>query len=151
MKPALSAQMPAAPSAGLVTASHTFRPAYTTRTKENRMNQPVSTFRALSSAFQHDAMGTDVDLYAAELAAQVGADPYPLLVGLIDKEAVRKFYGLVYLLDGYGLTLRQRHRAGGDGVFVYAERKADAPSEFDGAVVTETVTVTVPYAFPQAA
>ena len=91
------------------------------------------------------------ETYAAELAAQVGADPYPLLVGLIDKDAVRKFYGLVYLLDGYGLTLRQRHRAGGDGVFVYAERKLDAPSEFDGAVVTETVTETVPYAFPQAA
>lgn len=148
MKPAPSAKT----SAGSATASHRLEPVMT-RTKENRMTHPVSAFRALSSAFQHDALGADVDLYAAELAAQVGADPYPLLVGLIHKDAVRKFYGLVYLLDGYGLTLRQRHRAGGDGVFVYAERKADARSEFDGAVVTETVTetVTVPYTFPQAA
>lgn len=113
------------------------------------MNHPVSTFRALSSAFQRDAAGPDVDLYAAELAARVGADPYPVCVGLVHKDAVCKFYGLVYLLDGYGLTLRQRHRAGGEGVFVYAERKAEVPSEFEGAVVSETVTE--PYAYPQAA
>lgn len=144
MKPAPAAKT----SAGLVTASYTPE-AVMTRTKENRMNHPVSTFRALSSAFQHDAASADVDLWAADLAARVGANPYPLCVGLIHRDAVRKFYGLVYLLDGYGLTLRQRHRAGGEGVFVYAERKVNAPSEFEDAVVTETVTE--PYAFPQAA
>lgn len=99
------------------------------------MNHPVSTFRALSSAFQHDAAGSEVDLLAADLAARVGSSRHPLCVGLVHKDAVRKFYGLVYLLDGYGLTLRQRHREGGEGVFVYAERKEAAPSEFAGAVV----------------
>ncbi len=99
------------------------------------MNHPVSTFRALSSAFQQDAAGAQVETLAADLAARVGSSRHPLCVGLIRKEAVRKFYGLVYLLDGYGLTLRQRHREGGEGVFVYAERKEAAPSEFAGAVV----------------
>lgn len=99
------------------------------------MNHPVSTFRALSSAFQHDAAGAEVDTLAADLAARVGSSRHPLCLGLVRKDAVRKFYGLVYLLDGYGLTLRQRHREGGEGVFVYAERKADVPSEFAGAVV----------------
>lgn len=99
------------------------------------MNHPVSTFRALSSAFQHDAASAEVDALAADLAARVGSSPHPLCLGLVRKEAVRKFYGLVYLLDGYGLTLRQRHREGGEGVFVYAERKSEVPSEFVGAVV----------------
>ena len=118
------------------------------------MTHPVSTFRALSSAFQHDAASPAVDVLAAELAAQVGRDAHPLLIGLVRRDAVRKFYGLVYLLDGYGLTLRQRHREQGDGVFVYAERKGDAFSEFDGATVTERASERVsevPYVFPQAA
>ena len=118
------------------------------------MHHPVSTFRALSSAFQHDAAGQTVDILAAELAAQVGRERHPLLIGLVHRDAVRKFYGLVYLLDGYGLTLRQRHRQQGDGVFVYAERKGDAYAEFDGAVVLERVTepaTEAPYVFPQAA
>lgn len=101
------------------------------------MNHPVSTFRALSSAFQHDAASPQVETLAAELAARVGASDHPLCVGLIARDAVRKFYGLVYLLDGYGLTLRQRQRAGGEGVFVYAERNAAPPCEFEGAVVNE--------------
>lgn len=114
------------------------------------MNHPVSTFRALSSAFQHDAASSTVDTLAAELAAQVGRESHALLLGLVRRDAVRKFYGLVYLLDGYGLTLRQRHRERGDGVFVYAERKAAAVSEFEGAAVVERVTE-IPYVFPQAA
>lgn len=101
------------------------------------MNHPVSTFRALSSAFQHDATSAQVETLAAELAARVGASSHPLCVGLIERAAVRKFYGLVYLLDSYGLTLRQRQRAGGAGVFVYAERNAAPPCEFEGAVVRE--------------
>lgn len=101
------------------------------------MNHPVSTFRALSSAFQYNAASDEVERLAADFAAQVGSSSHALCVSLVHKEAVRKFYGLVYLLDGYGLTLRQRQREGGEGVFVYAERKADAVSEFEDAVVSE--------------
>ena len=104
------------------------------------MNYPVSTFRALSSAFHHDAASAEVDVLAADLAARVGSSRHPLLVGLVRKDAVRKFYGLVYLLDGYGVTLRQRHREGGEGVFVYAERQERAQSEFIDAVVSERRT-----------
>lgn len=101
------------------------------------MNHPVSTFRALSSAFQYDAVSDEVERLAADFAAQVGSSRHALCVGLVRKEAVRKFYGLVYLLDGYGLTLRQRQREGGEGVFVYAERKLEAISEFEDAIVSE--------------
>ncbi len=118
------------------------------------MDHPVSTFRALSSAFQYDAASSTVDTLAAELAAQVARDEHPLLLGLVRRDAVRKFYGLVYLLDGYGLTLRQKYRELGDGVFVYAERKDAVPSEFEGATVAERASehvTEVPYVFPQAA
>ncbi len=101
------------------------------------MNYPVSPFRALSSAFHHDAASPEVDVLAADLAAQVGSSRHPLCIGLVRKDAVRKLYGLVYLLDGYGVTLRQRHREGGEGVFVYAERHEYAPSEFEDAVISE--------------
>lgn len=101
------------------------------------MNHPVSTFRALSSAFQYDAASDAVEELAADFAAQVAREPYSLCVGLVRRDAVRKLYGLVYLLDGYGLTLRQRQREGGEGVFVYAERKLEPVSEFIDAVVSE--------------
>jgi hypothetical protein len=100
------------------------------------MNHPALLFRALSSAWQHDAASPQVDLLAADLAAAVGRSAHPLCVGLVRNEAIPKLYGLVYLLDGYGVTLRQRYRDGG-GAFVYAERRGDIPSEFAGAVVLE--------------
>jgi len=101
------------------------------------MNHPASLFRALSSAWQFDAASAAVDTLAAELCARVAAQRHTVCLGLIRKEAVSKFYGLVYLLNGYGLVLRKRHRKGGDGVFVYAELKGPSPSEFAGAVVLE--------------
>ncbi len=115
------------------------------------MNYPVSTFRALSSAFHHDAASPEVDVLAADLAAWVGSSRYPLCIGLVRKDAVRKFYGLVYLLNGYGVTLRQRHREGGEGVFVYAERQEYALSEFEGAAVNERRTPDYAPVYAQAA
>ncbi len=102
------------------------------------MNYPACVFRDLSSAWHVDAASERVDILAAELAAQTAQAEGPLLVGLIKSEAVSKFYGLVYLLDSYGLLLRKRHRGESDGVYVYLERRPESvTSEFAGAVVVE--------------
>ncbi len=102
------------------------------------MNYPACVFRDLSSAWHLDAASENVDILAAELAAQIAHTTKPLLLGLIKPEAVAKFYGLVFLLDSYGLLLRKRHREGSDGVYVYLERRPEsAVSEFVGAVVLE--------------
>ena len=99
------------------------------------MNHPACVFRDLSSAWQRDAANERVDILAAELTACVAAQG-TLCLGLIHAEAVPRFFGLVYLLDSYGILLRKRHREEG-GVLVFAEVKQDVASEFAGAVVFE--------------
>ncbi|CAN5878692.1 hypothetical protein BH24DEI2_BH24DEI2_16920 [soil metagenome] len=94
-------------------------------------------FRDLTSSFQQDAAGERVDVLAAELASCVADAPGSLCLGLVHKETVPKLYGLVFLLNGYGLVLRQRYREQGDGVLVFLDRKGDAVSEFAGSVVVE--------------
>ena len=118
------------------------------RTLEMPVNQPARVFRDLTSAFQQDAAGERVDVLAAELASCVADARGSLCVGLIHKEVVPKLFGLVFLLDGYGLLLRQRYREQGDGVFVFLDRKNVAESEFAGAVVLERF---VDVALPRAA
>lgn len=105
------------------------------------MNHPALIFTTLSSAFQRDAASEIVDILAAELTAQVARASGPVCVGLIKREAVPRFFGLVFLLDQYGLILRKRYRQQGDGVFVFLEPKKEVPSEFAGAVVREKPVV----------
>ena len=99
------------------------------------MNYPARIFRDLSSVWQRDAANGRVDSLAAELTACVAAQG-ALCLGVIRAEAVPKYYGLVYLLDSYGILLRKRHRKEG-GVLVFAEVKQEVASEFAGAVVFE--------------
>ena len=102
-------------------------------------NHSARVFRDLASAFQRDAAAERIDVLAAELASCVADAPGSLCLGLVHKETVPKLYGLVFLLDGYGLVLRQRYREQGDGVFVFLDRKGDAVSEFVGSVVVERI------------
>ena len=99
------------------------------------MNYPARIFRDLSSTWQQDAASERIDILAAELTACVAAGE-TLCLGLIQADAAPKFFGLVYLLDTYGVLLRKRHRKEG-GVLVFAEVKQDVESEFVGAVVFE--------------
>ena len=99
------------------------------------MNYPARIFRDLSSTWQQDAAAERVDILAAELTARVAAGG-TLCLGLIHAESVPKFFGLVYLLDTYGILLRKRHRKEG-GVLVFAEVKQAVESEFAGAAVFE--------------
>jgi hypothetical protein len=99
------------------------------------VNHAAATFRTLLSAWHQDAADERVDALAAELAAAVAPSPAPLCLGLIHKEVVPRLFGLVFLLDGYGLLLRQRYRQQGDGVFVFLERRPEAAHEFAGATV----------------
>ena len=101
------------------------------------MNQPASTFRTLDQAFNREAASQQVDALAAELAAQVGASRGPLLLALLRKEAVPRTFGLVFLLDAYGLVLRHRYRRDGQSAFLFVERKPEAASAFAGTVVRE--------------
>lgn len=115
------------------------------------MNHPARVFRDLTSAWHQDAASERVDCLAAELAAAAANTKASLLLGLIEAEAVAKFYGLVFLLDSYGLILRKRYRQAGDGVYVYLDKRTlSQASEFAGAVVHEHVSVPRP-ALPQAA
>jgi hypothetical protein len=108
------------------------------------MNHPAHVFRDLLGSWHRDSADERVDVLAAELAACVAATPGALCLGLLRKDAVPKLFGL---LDGYGLLLRQRYRQQGDGVFVFAERKAEVASEFTGQVRE----MRQPYALPRAA
>ena len=99
------------------------------------MNYPARVFRDLSSTWQQDAANERIDILAAELTSCVAVGG-TLCLGVIHTEAVPKFFGLVYLLDGYGILLRKRHRKEG-GVLVFAEIKQAIESEFVGAAVYE--------------
>lgn len=102
------------------------------------MNYPARIFRDLASTWNRDAADERVDILASELASYAARTNTSLCLGLIAQDAVPKFYGLVYLLDTYGLMLRKRYRQNGDAVFVFVETKQAAhPHEYAGAVVNE--------------
>ena len=111
------------------------------------MNYPAHVFRDLMSTWQVDAAGDRVDVLAAELSACL-SERSTACLGLVEKETVSKLHGLVFLLDGYDLVLRQRYREQGDGVFVFVDRKEAALSEFAGTSVRERFT---DYRLPRAA
>ena len=113
-------------------------------------NHPARVFRDLVSSWHQDAASDRVDVLAAELVSCVADAKDSLCLGLIEKAAVSRLYGLVFLLDGYGVLLRQRYREQGDGVFVFLDRKQACESEFAGAVVNEIVTEP-DYVLPRAA
>ena len=123
-------------------------------------NVPARLFRELQTVWHLDATHHRIDVLASELAAQVGRAPAPLCLGLIRKEAIPRVFGLVFLLDGFGLTLRQRYRDDRASAYLFLERKGEVPSEYAGATVREVgresapeveVELPVPRALPQAA
>lgn len=119
------------------------RPA---RARDPHRNDASALFRALAAAWASDAADHRVDVLASELAARVARAPGPLCLGLITRESVPRYYGLVFLLDGFGVCLRKRHRQDGRSVFVFAEPKGSAPSEHAGAVVRERERAALPQA-----
>lgn len=74
------------------------------------------------------------DGYAADLAARVGREG-PARVALLRKDAVPQLFGLTFFLDAYGVSLRQRYRQQGDGVFIWLEAAAERGSQFEGRVL----------------
>lgn len=92
-------------------------------------------WHSLTQAFAEDATAARVEELAAHFAARVGGALYNPCLGLFSAEVVARYYGVVYLLGEYGIALRRRDRADGEGVFLYAEVKELEPSEFAGARV----------------
>ena len=101
------------------------------------MNTPARLFRDLLSTWQRDASSERVDCLAAELAAQAARTPSSLCLGIMESDSIKSLFGLIYLLDGYGLILRQRYREQRDGVFIFLDRKREPVSEFTGGLVHE--------------
>ena len=89
-------------------------------------------FRALLSAWHDDAASERVDMLVCELVSAAASGP-PRCVSLVKKETLPRLFGLVFVLDSYGIILRQRYREQGDGVYVFVERKQNI-SEFEGVV-----------------
>ncbi|MCA9836356.1 MAG: hypothetical protein KC422_05555 [Trueperaceae bacterium] len=114
------------------------------------MNYPARVFRDLLSTWHFDVTSDRIESLAAELTSQVAASQSSLCLGLLEKEALPKLFGLTFLLDGYGLILRQRYREQGDGIFVFADIKQESQSEFNGNSVFERLLEPA-YEFPQAA
>lgn len=114
------------------------------------MNYPAQVFRDLFSTWHHDVMSERIECLAAELSSEVVNAKTSLCLGLIAKESLPKLFGLTYLLDSYGLILRQRYRQQGDGIFVFVELKQECSSEFEGNKVIERLSEPA-YAYAQAA
>ena len=98
------------------------------------MNRAARTFRRLEQLWHLDAASPEVDILAAELASTVAEGPW--CVAVRPKGNVSSLYGLVFLLDTYGLILSQRCRED-DTVLVSVEAAPDRVSEFEGFAVTE--------------
>jgi hypothetical protein len=87
------------------------------------VNEPAQLFRQLFNTWHVDAAGPYVDTLVAELTVHVAGAHGPLCLGLVRKKAVPQFYGLVYLLDAYGMVLRKRYRQDGESVMIFIEAK----------------------------
>jgi len=108
--------------------------------RKQNLNKPANIFRELSSLWHYDAACERVDVLAAELTSHIAGLTGSVCLGLIKTDATQKFFGLVYLLDSYGLILRQRYREQGDAVFIFLDKKTlPVLSEYEDAVVTERI------------
>ena len=101
------------------------------------MNYPARVFRDLFCTWHHDVTSDRVESLAAELLSEVVKAKTSLCLALLEKEALPKLFGLTYLLDSYGLILRQRYRKQGDAIFVFVDQKQEAKSVFAGNTVIE--------------
>lgn len=108
------------------------------------MNTSARLFRQLLGTWQHDASSDVVDILAAELSAEAARAPGSLCLGIMESDSVRSLFGLIYLLDGYGLILRQRYREQRDGIFIFLDQKREVKSEFAGTVVYEVLDDALP-------
>jgi hypothetical protein len=100
-------------------------------------NHCASLFRQLIYHWYQDAASEQVELLAAELAARFAAQQGSVCLGLMRLETVPRLFGLVFFLDSYGLTLRQRYRTSRDGVYIFLDKRGESSSDFVGTTVRE--------------
>jgi hypothetical protein len=98
-------------------------------------NRCAQLFRQLTYAWYADAASDRVEVLAAELAAASAMQPESVCLGLMRPEAIPRLFGLVFFLDGYGLTLRQRYRTTKDGVYIFLDRRGVTKSDFSGVTI----------------
>lgn len=98
-------------------------------------NHCASLFRQLIYHWYQDAASEQVELLAAELAARFAVQQGSVCLGLMRIEAIPRLFGLVFFLDSYGLTLRQRYRTSKDGVYIFLDKRGEGSSDFAGTTV----------------
>lgn len=96
------------------------------------LNKPSTLFKQMLSNWHFDVISEQTDDSIFNFVAEMANHKDSVCVGLMEKAAIPRLYGLTFILDGYGLILRQRYREQGDGVFVFVDHKTDELSEFDG-------------------
>ncbi len=101
------------------------------------MNYPARVFRDLLSSWHYNSSSPRIDILAAELTTEVVNARTSLCLGLMEKEALPKLFGLSYVLNDYGLILRQRYRKQNDGIFIFVDQKQNIHQEFKGNIVKE--------------
>lgn len=98
-------------------------------------NPARETFLALHAEFNAHGMSERAELLCSELAARVATEElHTVCVGVFEPKALRKVYGLVYVLSEFSVTLRSKMRPDGS-YMVYAEIEQPTPVQFVGSFV----------------
>ena len=100
-------------------------------------NRPAQLFRALHASFNVDPASGDTNIHAANLSAELAHHPKGAAVCLLEPTVIPRYFGVVCLLEFFGVRVQKRVL--GDGVMVFLGRcgEPEMPKWVDSRVMWE--------------
>ena len=100
-------------------------------------NKTAHLFRLVCASFNLDAASVDTNIHAANLSAELAHHPKGATVCLLEPFKVPRYFGVVCLLDSFGVRVQKRALNAGVVLLMSPAAEPEMPSWVDSRVMWE--------------